>query len=255
MKAVFKLTFFVVAAQVATLLACVYPLPVSAQTTVPQSQTVSGPDDRSALRVRYPNPDHLHELQTDRDYQYNNDAPPPTNPIARFFTWLFRKLSRFLASKAYQDVWQYVILAGIAGVSIYLLMKAEVLGYLFPKRAQSSDLDYATLDENIHEINFDLAIEDAINQRNFRLAVRLLYLQTLKRLTDSGQINYKPEKTNRQYVHELANSPLQVDFEILTRQFEFVWYGDFPVDETRFGQIRQQFQQFNSSQPAPIHDR
>ena len=120
-----------------------------------------------------------------------------------------------------------------------------MLGYLFPKKAQSSDLDYATLEENIHEIDFDLAVEDAVNQRNFRLAVRLLYLQTLKRLTDSGQINYKPDKTNRKYVHELTNKPFQADFEALTRQFEFVWYGDFPVDEIQFGQIRQQFQQFN----------
>jgi hypothetical protein len=220
-----------------------------------QSNKAIARDDRSALRDRYPKPDHLRELQTDRDYQYDNDAPPPSNPIARFFNWLFRKISRFLASKAYEDVWQYVILASIAGASIYLLMKAEMLGFLFPKKAQSSDLDYETLDENIHEINFDLAVEDAINQRNFRLAVRLLYLQTLKRLTDSGQINYKPEKTNRQYVHELANSPLQSDFENLTRRFEFVWYGDFPIDETQFGQIRQQFQQFNLTRPVPTHGR
>lgn len=254
MKAVFKLMFFLVAIQATTLLFCVYPLPVTAQTSAPERQPVTASDDHSALRVRYPKPDHLHELQTDHDYQYNNDAPPPTNPIARFFNWLFRKISRFLASEAYQNVWQYVILAGIAGVSIYLLMKAEVLGYLFPKKAQSSDLEYATLDENIHEINFDLALEEAINQQNFRLAVRFLYLQTLKRLTDSGQIHYKPDKTNRQYVHELANSPLQPDFEHLTRRFEFVWYGDFSVDETQFGQIRQQFQQFNFYRPAPVHD-
>jgi len=215
-----------------------------------QSREVNAPDDRSAVPIRYPKSDHLRELQTDRAYQYSNEAPPPDNPIARFFSWLFSKLSAFLSSESYQTVWQYVILVCIAGFVIYMLMKAEMLDFLFPRKAQSDELAYATLAENIHEINFDLAIEDAVNQRNFRLAVRLLYLQTLKRLTDSGQINYKPDKTNRQYVHELANTPLQPDFDSLTRQFDFVWYGDFPVDEAQFGQIRQQFQQFNVPRPA-----
>ncbi|WP_460958000.1 DUF4129 domain-containing protein [Spirosoma litoris] len=202
-------------------------------------------DDRATIRVRYPEAAHLRDLQTDHDYQYGNDAPPPENPIARFFQWLFRKFGEFLRSESYYNVWQYVILAGVVALVIYLLMKAEVMKILFPKSAQSSGLDYENLAENIHEINFDAAVEEAVNGRNFRLATRLLYLQTLKRLTDAGRITYKPDKTNRQYVYELTNSPLQADFETLTRQFEFVWYGDFPIDESRFGQLRQQFRQFN----------
>ncbi|MVM29591.1 DUF4129 domain-containing protein [Spirosoma sp. HMF4905] len=206
---------------------------------------VSVRDDRAPMQVRYPKADHLRDLQADRDYQYGRDVPPPENPIARFFQWLFSKFGEFLRSPAYQNVWQYVILAAVAGLVIYLLMKAEVMKFLFPKSAQSSGLDYENLAENIHEIDFDTAVEEAVTRRNFRLATRLLYLQTLKRLTDAGRITYKPDKTNRQYVYELANSPLQVDFETLTRQFEFIWYGDFPVDESRFGQLRQQFRQFN----------
>lgn len=214
-------------------------------------KTVAAPDDQSPVGVRYPAPDRLRALQTDRDYQYGRDAPPPENPLARFWEWLWRKIGEFLASKAYQNVWQYVMLAAIAGVVIYLLMKAEVLDFLFPKRAQSGPLDYENLAENIHTIDFDTAIDEAVSQRNYRLAVRLLYGQTLKRLTDAERIQYKPDKTNRQYVHELANSPLQTDFETLTRQFEYVWYGDFPVDEPRFGAIRQQFQSFNRPFVSP----
>ena len=205
------------------------------------------PDDRAPVRVRYPEAKHLRDLQTDHDYQYGSDAPPPENPVARFFQWLMRKLGDFLSSEAYQNIWQYVILAAIAALVIYLLMKAEVLTFLFPKKAQSGGLEYENLGENIHEINFDAAVDEAVNQRNFRLAVRLLYLQTLKHLTDAGRIDYKPDKTNRQYVYELVNSPYQVDFENLTRQFEFVWYGNFPVDEAQFGPIRHQFQAFNKT--------
>lgn len=201
-------------------------------------------NDRAPVTVRYPDADKLRDLQTDHDYQYGTDAPPPENPIARFFQWLFQKIGEFLSSEAYQNVWQYVFLVAIAGLVIYLLLKAEVLGYLFAKRAQSTGLDYEILAENIHEIDFDAAITDAIDGQNYRLAVRLLYLQTLKRLTDAELIQYKPDKTNRQYVYELAGSPRQTDFERLTRQFEFVWYGDFPVNAERFEELRGQFRTF-----------
>lgn len=228
------------------------PAVVLAQTNASDSSAttlavVKAPDDRAPIRVRYPAPEHLHDKQTDHDYQYTSEAPPPENPLARFWVWLMRRLGSFLASEAYQNVWQYVILAVIASAAIYLLMKAEVLGFLFSKKAQSVDLAYENLTENIHEINFDSAVEEAVGQRNFRLAVRLLYLQTLKHLSDAGRIQYKPDKTNRQYVHELVNSSLQPEFEHLTRQFEFTWYGDFPIDETRFTALQARFTAFNRS--------
>jgi hypothetical protein len=224
-----------------------------AQQKPTSTTTVQAPDDRLPIVVRYPAPERLKDYQTDRDYQYGRDVAPPDNPVARFLDYLLRRLMNFLASKAYQNFWQYVILACIAGLVIYLLMKAEVLGFLFPKKAQSSPLDYENLQENIHEINFEQAIDEAINQRSFRLAVRLLYLQSLKRLTDAGLIQYKADKTNRQYVYELAGLPFQPEFERLTRQFEFVWYGNFPVDETHFLSIRDQFKLFASSQLKPAN--
>lgn len=204
-------------------------------------------DDHAPVQVRRPNPAHLRDLQTARAYQYGHEVPPPENPIARFLAWLWGKISEFLSSEAYENVWQYVILAVITGLVIYLLRKANVLEFLFPKKAQSNELDYETLTENIHEIDFDAATQEAIDNRNFRLAVRLLYLQTLKHLTNAGHIDYKPDKTNGQYVYELANSPLRADFERLTRQFEFVWYGDVPVDDNQFATIRDAFGLFKDA--------
>jgi len=200
--------------------------------------------------VRYPDAEKLRDLQADRAYQYGADTPPPDNPVARFLAYVWQKIAEFLSSDAYQNVWQYVFLAAITALVVYLLLKAEVLGSLFTKRARQGDgLDYETITENIHEIDFDAAIANAVEQQNYRLAVRLLYLQTLKRLTDAELIQYKPDKTNRQYVHELANSPQQPGFEQLTRQFEFVWYGDFPVDTARFDELRAQFRVFGGSLP------
>ena len=202
--------------------------------------------------MRYPADEQLNKFHSDRDYQYNYDAKPPTSPWARFREWFWRKVNEFFSSKAYKSLWQYVILLAIAVAVIWLLIKADVLAFMFPKKAQDAPLDYENLGENIHEINFETAIEEAVTQRNFRLAVRLLYLQTLKRLTDANLIAWKPDKTNRQYVYEMANSPFHADFEYLTTQFEFVWYGDFPVDEARFQQVKNNFLAFSTNRLRPV---
>ncbi|MDB5242065.1 MAG: hypothetical protein JWP57_2690 [Spirosoma sp.] len=220
-------------------------LPLSSAQPKNTPVPVAAPDDRAPVHVRHPLPDRLRSLQADRDYQYGRDTPPPENPLARFWMWLLRKIGALLETKAYQHVGQYVVLGAIAGLVIYLLMKAEVLAFLFPKQAQSNALDYGNRVEDIHAIDFDTTIDDAVRQRNYRLAVRLLYLQLLKRLSDTDRIRYKPQKTNQQYSNELANSSLQGGFQTLTRHFEFIWYGNFPIDESRFEQLRQEFQAFS----------
>jgi len=163
--------------------------PVQAQSTLPGSKTaISAPkqavDDRAPITVRNPSADKLADFRTDRDYQYDYDTRPPENPLAKFWAWIQQKISEFFRSKAYQNFWQYAILVAIAGVVIWLLIKAEVLAFMFPKRASNMPLDYENITENIHEINFDASIEEAIQQHNYRQAIRLAYLQTLKQLTD-----------------------------------------------------------------------
>lgn len=218
--------------------------PALAQQKKQPSPVIPGRDDQRPLGLRYPAANKLQDFRGNRDYQYQTNPRPPDNPLLKFWYWLQKKIAEFLRGKAYQNFWQYVILAAIVAYAVYLLIKAEVLGFLFPAGARQSALPYEQVNENIHEINFDEAIDDAVNQRNYRLAVRLLYLQTLKVLTDRGQIHWQPDKTNRQYVYELQAAPLQAGFESLTTAFEYVWYGDFAVDAGQFGRLQTEFTQF-----------
>ncbi len=207
--------------------------------------TYAAANDRQPVQLRQPDAAKLATIRGDRDYRYGSDLPPTASPWDRFWAWFWSKVNEILRSKAYRNVGQYLLMAAIAGVVVWLLYKAELLGNLFPGRAKQAQLGYDVLDENIHEINFTDRINQAVEARNYRLAVRLLYLQSLKSLTDAGQIRWQADKTNRQYAQELVGNPKRLPFEQLTTQFEYVWYGNFPVDETRFGHIRQQFNQFN----------
>jgi len=202
--------------------------------------------DQTAIQPRYPSTQQLKDFASDSDYNYERDAgPPPSNPLARFWNWLMRSISDFFNSPSYEYFWQYVILAAIGALVIWLLYKADFLGSLFSKKAEQDPLAYQAIPENIHELNFNDLIDKAIQQQNYRLAVRLYYLKSLKQLTDKELINWQPTKTNRRYVDELEKTHLKSDFERLTSEFEYVWYGEFAVSEVEFGLLKNQFQDFS----------
>jgi hypothetical protein len=197
------------------------------------------PIDTSQIVPRYPSQAHLEELLDDRDYQYKDDPTPPKNPADKWFQWLYRKLRNLFRGPAYENFWQYAILATMAGLVFFLLYKAGILAYVFPDRERSGTTDYAIGQENINEINFDESISRALSDGDYRLAIRLQYLHTLKTLATKKLINWKPDRTNQSYIQELAQYPYQSDFVLITRYFEFAWYGDFQITKSGYEEMKE----------------
>ncbi len=93
----------------------------------------------------------------------------------------------------------------------------------------------------------DSLLRNAIKNGNYRLAVRYLYLQSLKRLSEKKFIEINTNKTNYEYVTEVRRHKFANEFASLTLQYEYVWYGEYPVDERLFEQIQGGFTQFNKT--------
>ncbi len=117
---------------------------------------------------------------------------------------------------------------------------------LWRGEAKKINFPYSESLENIHEINFDDEIEKTVSQRDYRLAVRLLYLKCLKQLSDTHLIQWQIDKTNSAYIYELTDPLQKQTFGLLTHQFEYIWYGDFPIDQQAFVTINQLFQNFKT---------
>jgi len=90
-------------------------------------------------------------------------------------------------------------------------------------------------------------LRNAIKNGNYRLAIRYLYLQTLLRLADRKLIEINSNKTNYEYVNEVRRHKFANEFASLTLKYEYVWYGEYPVDEKLFEQIQGSFTQFNKN--------
>lgn len=201
-------------------------------------------NDTSAVKLRTPSEKQLEALRNNRSYDYERNPPPSENVLAKFWYWFWQKLTSFLRGSSYQNFWQYIILAFLAGLVVWLLYKANFGGGLFGRKAEEDTLSYNRITENIHVLDFNDLIEEALQQNNYRLAVRLYYLKILKQLTDKQLIHWQPTKTNRQYVEELERASLRSDFEHLTSQFEYVWYGEFSVSESTFWLLKEEFHAF-----------
>jgi hypothetical protein len=96
------------------------------------------------------------------------------------------------------------------------------------------------------ESNFAQLIKQALQNGNYRLAVRYQYLQTLNKLAAKNLITLAADKTNYQYVRELSNKNHQNEFAALTLNYEYVWYGEFNIEENIYRNIETGFTQLNN---------
>ncbi|MGB1204750.1 MAG: DUF4129 domain-containing protein [Chitinophagales bacterium] len=182
-----------------------------------------------------------------RAFNYNK-LPPKPNPLEQFLYWLSQKLDSIFGSKTSSNVWfylKYILLLIALYIVLKTFLKVDINGLFFKQSQKNSrHLKHSELVENIHEIDFEKMIEAAVSKKMYRLAVRLYYLKTLKKLTDSDLIHWQINKTNLDYIREMQTKPLHKDFRQLTHWFDYVWYGNFELTTEDFEDIQARFLTF-----------
>ncbi len=149
-------------------------------------------------------------------------------------------------------------LPGIAQPLIYLVFVAIlfVILYLFLKNAgvtnkkvryTSEGINLENIEENIHETDLDKLLKKTLSEGDFMQAIRLLYLTIIKDLSEKKLIDWHKNKTNREYLYELANEEFKKKFEKLTLLFEWAWYGDIKMDEKIYSQLEPKFVEFKNT--------
>jgi len=125
----------------------------------------------------------------------------------------------------------------IVGVLVVALV-AWFLWYkrpkLFMQGEKDDSLEYDVEEDTIYGVNFESGIRHALEAHDYRQAVRLVYLQTLKYLEDEGKIEWQASKTPSQYVRQM-NMPA---FTNLSRHFINVRYGNFEATPELFEQMK-----------------
>lgn len=245
------------------LLAFLLCLSVNSQAQLPPKPVVQGAVkdsialklDSSKTQVKKFDNEAIQKYKEQKEFQYGEEEPKGLTWWDRFWRAFWQWISRLFGERQtptgpsmWPSVLKYSTIAICIGVVVFVIFKLIGVDFKwFTGKSKSVEVPYDESLENIHEISFDDEINHTLQNGNYRLAVRLLYLQTLKYLSDREVIEWLPNKTNSAYVKEMEGEKGQDAFANLTNQFEYIWYGDFPVDKVSFAQIQQSFQQFNTT--------
>ncbi len=214
--------------------------------SIPEPETVRY--DSTTLAPRYPSESKYDELVNSSDFLYDRELPPE-GLWEKFIHWLRSIYDDFFSTKEGNELQRILLYALFGATVVYVIYKiAKTNGHgLLSRRSAKTTIPYNTIEENIHEMDFTSLLQEALTSGNYRRAVRLYYLQALRELTERSLIEWRPEKTNHEYLGELRSPGIRERFAQTTTMFEYVWYGEFPVREPEFQRIQQTFTEFTDS--------
>ena len=148
--------------------------------------------DSLPVDVRHLSSDSLRRFRADDDFNYDTKRPsPPASLWERFTRWLNDLIDRMLPNGENKTFWDWMAWIVVGAALVLVIMNMSGVRGIFFRKAERGVSDFAVIEENIDEMNFDVLIERAVAERNFRRGVRLLYLKSLKDLSDRGLIAFR----------------------------------------------------------------
>lgn len=169
---------------------------------------------------------------------------------SRFKQWLndliksIFNLSSDVEVENAQD-WIFAIAGSIIFLLVLFFIFKAVLNdegsWVFGKSSDRSIIPITDIENNIHTTDFKQLISEAETENNYRLAIRYYYLWLLKGLTTAGIIDYDVEKTNSDYFNEINSKELKENFSYTSYLYNYIWYGEFDVNEQQFSKAKNAF--------------
>ncbi|MUU77562.1 hypothetical protein [Winogradskyella endarachnes] len=211
------------------------------------AQDVIVKTDSSNIDVTYFK-ENFKENYADSDFNYSINDTGGINLIQqilrKFFNWLGDVFGFDIDWIDYQTL-EYIVYGLLGVIILYLLIKfllENPINSVFKTETAAIE-GFNYVEENIEQIDFDLLISKALKEQNYRLATRYLYLKSLKSLANKKVIEWHYEKTNTDYLNEIKDNQLKTLFKRVSYIYDYVWYGEFPINEASFNKNKADFNQ------------
>lgn len=212
------------------------------------TDTLYSVHDTVRVDVRHFDDAKLKKLQADPDLKYER-SPAVLSLWDRFKIWLAQLIERIFTFATSTD-WGNVLIGVVClAALIYVvlrLLRVDAL-QMFYRRHERGAMKMTVIEEDIHQMDFDKLLDNALRTNDYRLAIRLIFLQSLKILSDRHLIAWQPGKTNHDYLRELEATPLRKGFEDLNFYFEYAWYGNFTIREDLYRKVHSLFTTWRNS--------
>lgn len=169
----------------------------------------------------------LHQYRADETYNYARELQAPE---LDWWDWLMSKIGEFLSdlfsiqSKGDFRIVIYIVIA-LAFIALIAFILYRYQFKLFGRAGKVANENDE--EDNIYGVDFDAVYAKAMSQKDYYKAVRIVYLRTLRWLSDGNKISWQLYKTPTQYTREY----LSVEFERMTTAFMRVRYGNYQASE------------------------
>lgn len=200
-------------------------------------------DDSEGLQPANFSEKEIRELKEQKAFSYI-DRSQEVSWWTRFKRWISLKYEQLLkwlfgdykANSFLLFVFKllpYLLLAILLGLIVWLFIRLNPGGSVLEQPAKPQV--YSSKEEELMQSrDLQRLTEEAVQNGQFRLAVRYHYLLNLQQLDRLNFISYQFQKTNEDYAAEIGNENVRVKFLKVTRLYDFIWYGDFQVSETDY---------------------
>lgn len=193
----------------------------------------------------------IRRFKADHDFQYANDPEYWAEQVKK------KKKKpeepKFDREERDRSMFDFSGFSGLAQIFMLVLVLA-LLGFLVFKLMgnrwpweKNAVLKGEEEMQNEEELNVDelqLKIREAIANKKFRMAIRYSYLFTLRRMDEKGWIRLDAKSTNYDYVKQMKERDPHGTFAYLTNIYDYVWYGEFELNEEQFNLVYKDFQNY-----------
>jgi len=135
-------------------------------------------------------------------------------------------------------LWILIIII-FSGAIIYFLTQQKIS--LLSRESATSKHETNEESEDIFHLSYTKLIQQAEKEKNYRIAIRLMFLQIIKLLSETNNIHYQPDYTNLHYLQQLHQTKFYNEFFKIMRSYEYVWYGKFDVSTENYNTIKEDF--------------
>jgi hypothetical protein len=212
--------------------------------------------DDTTIEKQQISEENLEVYKADDDFNYTEVVAEDTF-LDKAYRWFRNILTKF---------WEAIFGVGTADGFLYFIFRILpyiLLGFLvfllirfflkvnsnnlITRSKEDGSIRFTEEEQIIKNEDIPSLIRDATNQGNYRLAIRYYYLLSLKYLEENDSISWQPQKTNEDYINEINNELLKVDFRKITRIYDYIWYGEFNVDVLKFESLKLPFENLNKT--------
>lgn len=206
--------------------------------------------DRNSLLQKPIIKSNLKEKYNSKEFRYEVklDDKSLWDSFKEWLAYWFKKifgLSNMDVSSDYVEITLKVLAVLIVIYVIYLIAKLILNKegqWVFGKSTTKKIIHDDDIEKNLIHVDFDKLIKETLRDGNNRLAIRYYYLWILKKLSEKSIIEWHSDKTNTDYLYEIKSADLKSDFQHLSYLYNYIWYGEFEMNDRTFQHAKKAFE-------------